>query len=228
MSKTNSHKRYHNGAPGEKAVAEPLGDMELTFKDVYQIQQSTLANIASEIVIISDMVEERMTELSSEFRHLVTSSQQQEKTIGEARRLLRPDFMSTERQTSHAVYKLFSDRPEMTGDLKQNSDRMVYAMQFQDQMRQRMQAIAATLNMLGDLSAEGESYSENNNIKEKVTISDDNRRFLHQVIKRCAPKELDQRYIMKMFFGGDRDEEEKAGSGLGVRQDSDATDIEFF
>ncbi len=204
------------------ALTKPAKDIAVAMSagDLKDIRHSTLANISQEILQISDLVENSIVDLSDEFMKLVKYSKQQVDDMTMACDLLQEKKSDKGGSTMDKVHEMLCESAEVSTYFHQNVNRMIYTMQFQDRARQLMQAISVTLNILINLS---ESIEESTNIKEKVTISEDNKNILNKLIEDAAHRELDQNYILKMFLGT-TDEKSEPGRD----EEEDFTDIEFF
>lgn len=227
--------------PGALSNSKKVTEIpEIDGEALHDIRQLTLSNISEEILEISDLVENSMVDLSAEFRKLVSFSQQQVTDVTKACDLLqkatpehnldiKPGNNSENGQSTNSIVnEILTESAEVSTYFQKNVNRMIYTMQFQDQARQLMQAISAALNILVKLSESVESQPENNNIKEKVTISEDNKLLLHQMIEEGAHEELDHSYIMKMFLGALEGQKKNDDNGQNADRGNDSTDIEFF
>ena len=191
--------------------------------DLKDIRQSTLANISQEILQISDLVENSIIDLSDEFMKLVEYSKQQVDDMTLACDLLQVEKLKNDDTTKNRVHEILKESAAFSTYFHQNVNRMIYTMQFQDRARQLMQAITVSLDILINLSESIENGRNSENIKEKVTISEDNKNILNKLIEQAAHRELDQNYILKMFMG-------TASEKTSTRRENeqDFTDIEFF
>lgn len=132
--------------------------------------------------------------------------------------------------TSDIVHEMLKESGEIATYFHSNVNRMIYTMQFQDRARQLMMAISAALKILINLSISAESDLDYKNLKEKVTISEDNKDILIQLIQDAAHSEIDKKYILKMFLGRLEELKDKGEGSPGVtsQEDADFSDIEFF
>ncbi|PCI32058.1 MAG: hypothetical protein COB54_08415 [Alphaproteobacteria bacterium] len=192
-------------------------------EDLKDIRQFTLANISEEVLQISDLVENSIVDLSDEFMKLVKYSKQQVDDMTMACDLLQAEKDDKDGSNNDKIHEMLRESAEVSTYFHQNVNRMIYTMQFQDRARQLMQAISVSLNILIYLSETIENNQNSDNIKETVTISEDNKNILTKLIEDAAHRELDQNYILRMFMGGtNTDDEPKHDDSEGF------TDIEFF
>jgi len=207
----------------------PAKDMaiDMDVADRQEISQLALSNINDEILEISTLVENSITDLSGRLQKLVHYSKRQMDAVTTMHDLLQGSDLNdgaiSNDNRDEIVAETVADTAEVAAYFHQNVNRMIYIMQFQDRSRQLMLAISATLNILIKLSESSHKGQALGNIKETVTISADNKNILNQLIDDAAHKELDQNYILRMFTGL-LGEENKAGS----EDLADFTDIEFF
>lgn len=197
--------------------------LDMAMEDLAHIRQFTLANIAEEILQISDLVEDSIVDLSDEFMKLVKYSRQQVDDMTMACDLLQGGKPDGQGSTKEKVHEMLRESAEVSTYFHQNVNRMIYTMQFQDRARQLMQAISVTLNILINLSESIENNQGSGDIKGKITISENNKNILNRLIEDAAHRELDQNYILKMFMGSADEKSETRRD-----DDQDFTDIEFF
>ncbi len=209
------------GSPHPKINNDNMQGMAA--EDLLDIRQSTMANISEEILQVSDLVEDSIVDLSDEFMKLVKYSKQHVDDMTVACDLLQGEKSDKSGSIKDKVHEMLRESAKVSTYFHQNVNRMVYTMQFQDRARQLMHAISASLNILITLSESIEKGQNSNKIKEKVTISVDNKNILINMIENAAHKELDQNYILKMFMGSAEENSE-----TGRDDEDDFTDIEFF
>jgi len=197
--------------------------IEMDKKDVHHIRQVALGNISDEILNISNLVESSIVDLSGEFQKLAQFSKQQTESISLVRDLLASEEVDMGNSTNNIMHEILTETAQVSAHLQKNVNKMVYSIQFQDRTRQLMLAISASLNIIMKLSESGRPDADHENIKEKVTISDDNKNTLNQLINEGAHKELDQNYILRMFVGDFNVKEPSGHEGS-----TEYTDIEFF
>jgi len=196
------------------ALPAPDTDSNMAIEDMKNIRQFALGNIAGQILQISDLVEENISDLSDEFMKLVKCSRQQVDDIITARDLL---------QGEDTAREILTETVEVSTGFHKNVNKMIYSMQFQDRARQLMQAIAVTLEILIDLSESMENSRAVASAGRKPAISQKARDILGRMIEDSAHQELDRKYILGMFLGmaeGDGESD--------TPPPSDDTDIEFF
>lgn len=209
------------GIPTPKAKIDYTAHMPI--EDLREIRQFTLVNIAQEILQISDLVENSIVDLSDEFMKLVKYSREQVNDMTMACDLLQEEKTDDVGSVKEKVHKMLRESAEVSANSHENVNRMIYTMQFQDRARQLMHAISVALNILVNLSESIENGQTPGNIKKRVTISEDNKNILNNLIQDAAYRELDQDYILRMFMGGAGNDSETSH-----KSEDDFTDIEFF
>lgn len=196
---------------------------DMAIEDLVDIRHAALTNISEEVLEISDLVEDSIVDLSDEFMKLVKYSRQQVDDMTMACDLLQEEKAVEDGSNKDKVQEMLRESAEVATYFHKNVNRMIYTMQFQDRARQLMQAVSVSLNILINLSDSIENTQNSGNIKEKVTISDDNRDILCSLIEKTAHQELDQTYILKMFMGTIKEENEARHD-----DEDDFSDVEFF
>jgi len=189
-------------------------DSHMAIEDIKNIRQLALGNIAGQILQVSDLVEENISDLSDEFMKLVKCSRQQVDDIITARDLL---------QGEDTAHEILTETVEISTGFHKNVNKMIYSMQFQDRARQLMQAIAVTLEILINLPESMENGPARATVDNKPVISQKARDILGRMIEDSAHKELDRTYILGMFLGRAEGDSESH-----TPPPSDDTDIEFF
>jgi len=196
------------------ALPAPDEDSHMAIEDIKNIRQLALGNIAGQILQVSDLVEENISDLSDEFMKLVKCSRQQVDDIITARDLL---------QGEDTAHEILTETVEISTGLHKNVNKMIYSMQFQDRARQLMQAISVTLEILINLPESMENGPARATVDNKPVISQKARDILGRMIEDSAHKELDRTYILGMFLGRAEGDSESR-----TPPPSDDTDIEFF
>jgi len=197
--------------------------VEMAMGDLQDIRHIALANIAGEILQISDFVEDNIGDLSDEFMKLVEYSRLQVDDMTIACDLLQQEKPDRDGSIKEKVHEMLRESAEGAGHFHKNVNRMIYSLQFQDRVRQLMHAMSVTLNILINLSESLEKNQNSEDTDDKATISKDNKNILTRLIENEANRELDQTYILKMFMGSACEKGE-----AGCDHEQDFTDIEFF
>lgn len=185
---------------------------DMALEDMKAIRRCALANIAVEIGLVSDLVEENIGDLSEEFIKLVKYSRQQVEDIAMACNLL-PE--------GDIVRNILTEIMAVSTGFDINVNRMIYSLQFQDRSRQLMQAMVATLDILIGLSESLENNQVGEILAAKPVISEESRTILNHLIADADHQELDRNYIVKMFMG-----EQKAETA--GEKSPDSANIDFF
>lgn len=213
----------------DKEIKENISPLTMEVQDFQKIRHQALSHIGVEVMQVSDFVENSLIDLSDEFQKLVEYSHQQVEDMATACNILQNENIDQETATDK-VHKMLTETAEASVNFHQNVNRMIYTMQFQDRARQFMQAISVALDILVKLSEKVEFNPETGNLKENVTLSEDNKTILNQLIEKTAHRELDHRFILRLFTG--REEKDIGWSEMdSVSETSEIatqTDVELF